>query len=30
MLEISRLTKIYKGGKKAVDNLSLSVAEGDI
>lgn len=30
MLEISRLTKTYKGGKKAVDDLSLSVAEGDI
>lgn len=30
MLEISHLTKIYKGGKKAVDDLSLSVAEGDI
>ena len=30
MLEIRNLTKIYKGGKKAVSNLSLSVAAGDI
>ncbi len=30
MLKISHLTKIYKGGKKAVDDLSLFVAEGDI
>jgi len=30
MLEISHLTKTYKGGKRAVDDLSLSVAEGDI
>lgn len=30
MLEIKNLTKIYKGGKKAVSNLSLSVADGDI
>jgi len=30
MLKISNLTKIYKGGKKAVDDLSLHVAPGDI
>ncbi len=30
MLEIKNLTKIYKGGKKAVDNLSLKVSAGDI
>ena len=30
MLEIKNLTKIYKGGKKAVDNLSLRVSAGDI
>ena len=30
MLEIRNLTKIYKGGKKAVSNLNLSVADGDI
>lgn len=30
MLEIKNLTKIYKGGKKAVSNLSLSVETGDI
>ena len=30
MLEIQHLTKTYKGGKKAVDNLSLRVAAGDI
>lgn len=30
MLEIKNLTKIYKGGKKAVDNLSLTVKAGDI
>lgn len=30
MLKIQSLTKIYKGGKKAVDNLSLEVEAGDI
>lgn len=30
MLRINGLCKIYKGGKKAVDNLTLHVAEGDI
>lgn len=30
MLEIRNLTKIYKNEKKAVDNLTLSVADGDI
>lgn len=30
MLIIKNLTKIYKGGKKAVDNLSLMVESGDI
>ena len=30
MLEIKNLTKVYKGGKKAVDNLSLKVSAGDI
>lgn len=30
MLEIKNLTKVYKGGKKAVDNLSLTVESGDI
>lgn len=30
MLEIKNLTKIYKGGKRAVDNLSLTVEKGDI
>ena len=30
MLEIKILTKIYKNGKKAVDNLSLTVKNGDI
>ncbi len=30
MLEIKNLTKIYKGGKRAVDNLSLKVEKGDI
>lgn len=30
MLEIKNLTKIYKGGKKAVSNLSITVEAGDI
>ena len=30
MLEIRNLTKIYKGGKKAVSNLSILVEAGDI
>lgn len=30
MLEIKNLTKIYKGGRTAVDNLSLRVRAGDI
>lgn len=30
MLEIKNLTKIYKGGKKAVSGLTLSVSSGDI
>lgn len=30
MLKISNLTKTYKGGKKAVDNLSLDIVSGDI
>lgn len=30
MLEIRNLTKVYKGGKKAVSNLNLSVEAGDI
>ena len=30
MLEIKNLTKIYKGNKRAVDNLSLTVEKGDI
>lgn len=30
MLEIQQLTKIYKDGRKAVDNLSLRVEAGDI
>lgn len=30
MLEIKNLTKTYKGGKKAVSNLNLSVEAGDI
>ncbi|MEG0339479.1 MAG: ATP-binding cassette domain-containing protein, partial [Oscillospiraceae bacterium] len=30
MLEIKNLTKIYAGGKKAVDNLSLNVSSGEI
>lgn len=30
MLEIKHLTKIYPGGKKAVDGLSLNVRAGEI
>ena len=30
MLEIRNLTKVYKNGKKAVDGLTLTVADGDI
>ncbi len=30
MLEINRLSKTYKGGKKAVDDLSMKVEAGDI
>lgn len=30
MLEIRNLTKVYKNGKRAVDGLSLTVADGDI
>lgn len=30
MIEIKNLTKTYKGGKKAVDNLSLSIESGDL
>ena len=30
MLEIKNLTKTYKGGKRAVDNLSIVVHPGDI
>lgn len=30
MLKIMNLTKTYKGGKKAVDNLSLEIERGDI
>lgn len=30
MLTIKNFSKVYKGGKKAVDNLSLTVASGDI
>ena len=30
MLKIQNLTKVYKGGKVAVDNLSLTVEKGDI
>jgi ABC-2 type transport system ATP-binding protein len=30
MLKISNLSKTYKGGKKAVDNLSLEIENGDI
>ncbi|MHB8064502.1 MAG: ABC transporter ATP-binding protein, partial [Ruminiclostridium sp.] len=30
MLKIRNLSKTYKGGKKAVDNLSLDIASGDI
>ena len=30
MLSINHLSKTYKGGKKAVDDLSLTVEAGDI
>jgi len=30
VLDIKHLTKVYQGGKKAVDGLSLTVADGDI
>ena len=30
MLKIEHLTKTYPNGKKAVDDLSLSIREGDI
>src|SRR5574344_403155 len=30
MIEIKNYTKIYKGGKKAVDNLSFTVENGDL
>ena len=30
MLGINNFTKVYKNGKKAVDNLSLSISPGDI
>lgn len=30
ILQIEHLTKVYSGGKKAVDDLSLTVCEGDI
>lgn len=30
MLEIKNLSKTYKNGKKAVDNLTLTVSAGDI
>lgn len=30
MLKIKNLTKVYKGGKIAVDNLSLTISSGDI
>lgn len=30
MLQIHNLTKVYKGGKKAVDHLSLTILPGDI
>ena len=30
MLKIQNLTKTYKGGKTAVENLSLTVESGDI
>lgn len=30
MIEIKNYTKVYGGTKKAVDNISLSVADGEI
>ena len=30
MLQIKNLTKIYKGGKKAADNVNIHVMPGDI
>ncbi|MEG0485300.1 MAG: ABC transporter ATP-binding protein, partial [Oscillospiraceae bacterium] len=30
MLKIEHLTKTYAGGKKAVDDLSITVASGEI
>ena len=30
MLEIKNYTKIYKGGKVAVDHLNLTIEDGDI
>lgn len=30
MLEIKNFTKVYKGGNKAVDNLSFNIEAGDI
>ena len=30
MLKINNLTKVYKGGKKAVSNVNISVEAGDI
>ena len=30
MLEIKNYTKIYKGGKRAVDHLNLTIEDGDI
>ena len=30
MIEIKNLTKIYSKGKKAVDNISLTIEDGEI